>query len=103
MANKKDNNKNLILVIKYFEKFALPLPGVNDRWPRWGVVTITPDGKMRMKVIERAEAKEKIAENGLVEYAVGDPNERIYDTPDRAFHKRYAGRVPVPNDLGKNA
>ena len=99
MANKKENNNNqLILVIKYYERFTLPLPGVNERYPRWGIVRVTPDGKIHLKVVERAQAKQKIAENGLVEYNYEEAEGKVFDTPDKAFQKRYAG-ISVPYDI----
>lgn len=96
MAN-KDNNQ-LLLVIKYYEKFALPVPGEHDRWPRWGIVKVTPDGKMHLKVVERSKAREVIRERGLIESHASDTFGKVFDTPDKAFQKRYAG-ISVPYDI----
>ena len=96
MAN-KDNNQ-LLLVIKYYEKFTLPVPGEHDRWPRWGIVKVNPDGKIHLKVVERSKAREVIRERGLIESHANDTFGKVYDTPDKAFQKRYAG-ISVPYDI----
>lgn len=87
----------MILVIKFFERFRLNVPGGADAFPRWGVVTVKQSGKhasLRIKNIDREEALELIRENGLV-VAHSDRDGVVYDTPDKLFQERYRG-VSIP-------
>lgn len=92
----------MVLVIKYFEKFALTVPGVPDAYPAWAAITVRT-GKngayMRFKRIGRAEAMKLIEENDLVEAFHKAKVGTVYDTPDGAFKKKY-GKMAVPYNLG---
>lgn len=92
----------MILVIKYFEKFALTVPGVPDAYPVWAAITVR-SGKngdyMRLKRISRAEAMRLIEENGLVETFQKPKLGVVFDTPAGAFKKKYR-KISVPYNLG---
>lgn len=90
-----------ILVIKYFERFSLNVPGTADAWPQWAKITpakvrenYKSVTRLRLKRIDREEAKRLIRANGLVE-TFSDKNGKIWDTPDKSFQVRFKG-VPVP-------
>ena len=86
-----------ILVVKYFERFMLNVPGVPDAWPRWAKITVAtvkenykPVKRLRTKHISREEALEAIRENGLVE-SLRTKDGVVYDTKDGAFKKKARG------------
>lgn len=90
-----------ILVVKYFERFTLNLPGIPDAWPQWAKITVAtvkenykPVARLRTKHISREEARRLIRENGLVE-VYSDKNGKVWDTPDKIFHSNHKG-IQVP-------
>lgn len=92
---------NEFIVIKYFERLSLTVPGVPDAWPQWLRVTACTVRenyksvrRLRTKHIDRQEALRLIRESGLV-LAHEDKNGKVWDTPDKTFQKTYKG-VSVP-------
>lgn len=86
-----------LLIIKFFERFRLNVPGTPDAFPRWGKVTVksnTRAGTLRLKNIDREEALRIIEERGLVQ-THSDRDGAVFDTPGRSFQKKYR-RIPVP-------
>ena len=90
-----------ILVVKYFERFTLNVPGVPDAWPQWAKITVAtvkenykPVKRLRTKHISREEARRLIRENGLVEVH-SDRDGKVWDTPDKLFQRKHAG-IQVP-------
>ena len=90
-----------MLIIKYFEQFALKVPGAPDTYPRWGKVTAKKDQQgnktIKLKPITRDEAMETIRERGLVE-VLRTKDGIVYDTRDGAFKKKARGYY-VPSTL----
>lgn len=91
----------LMLMIKYYERFSLNVPGVPDAWPKWAKVTVAtvkenykPVTRLRIKNITREEAVHLIQERGLVQVH-RDTNGKVYDTPDKSFQSKYKG-MPIP-------
>ena len=83
----------MILIIKFFDRFRLNVPGPSDVFPRWAKVSVK-DGTLRFKHIDRESAISLIRENGLVA-THSDGDGIVYDTPDRSFQKKHRGiRVP---------
>lgn len=92
----------MILVIKYFEQFALKVPGIPDAYPQWGLVMVRQNksgGTVKLKQVTREEAMKEIRENGLVEMFRKPRLGVVFDTPDGAFKKKF-GKVSVPYNLG---
>ena len=94
-------SKEPIIIIKFFERLALKVPGTPDAWPQWAKVTavsVKENGKRitraRVKRIEKDEAMMLIRDNGLVK--VFDDNDgRIWDTPGQSFRAKYSG-ISIP-------
>lgn len=91
-----------VLVIKYYERLVLNGPVAPDVWPQWMKVTVgtlkenyTKVTRYKTKQITREEAKQIIQENGLVE-VYESKDGKVFDTPDRAFQKKYKGTLPIP-------
>lgn len=89
------------LIIKYYERFTLNVPGTPDSWPQWAKITAVnvkenykSVTRLRTKHIDRKEASRIIRENGLIEVH-SDRNGRIWDTPGKSFQEKYKG-VPIP-------
>lgn len=89
------------LIIKYYERFTLNVPGVPDAWPQWAKISpakIKENYKrvtrLRTKHITREEAIQIIRDNGLVK-VYDDRNGKIWDTPEKSFQSKYRG-IPVP-------
>ena len=57
----------------------------------WWIIT-NPLTSQGSKKVERVKAKDAIRENGLVLIEKSRDGE-IYDTPDRAFQRKWKGRV----------
>lgn len=100
------NHSNMFAVIKYNERFALKVPGIQDTFPRWAKVVaanVKLPGRTflraRIKPITRDCAQELIEENGLVE-TLRTRDGVVFDTPDHAFQKKYAGILDIPRNLG---
>lgn len=85
------------LIIKYYEVFTLHFRGAPDAFPQW--LKVWPDekkkGRLKTKHISKEEAMAAIREEGLVEVHK-DKDGKVWDTPDRAFQKKYKGRVEIP-------
>lgn len=83
-----------ILVIKFYEQFALKVPGPPDSFAQWAVVTTGKDRcdwrRLKIKRVERAEALRVIRENRLVE-THRDKDGVVFDTADRAFQRFHRG------------
>lgn len=93
--------KNYI-VIKYYERFLLTVPGVPDAWPQWAVVTAgtikenrVPVKAVKMKNIDKQEAMRLIRDGGLVCVEQWESG-KVFDTPERDFQRTHKGiRVPL--------
>ena len=90
-----------ILVVKYFERLTLTVPGVPDAWPQWLRVTACTVRenyksvkRLRTRHISREEARRLIRENGLVEVH-SDRDGKVWDMPDKLFQRKHAG-IQVP-------
>lgn len=90
------------LVIKYYERFLLTVPGVPDAWPQWAVVTVgtirennRPVKAIKLKNIDKQQAMRLIHEGGLV-CVEQDESGKVFDTPGRDFQRANKGiRVPL--------
>ena len=85
------------IIIKYYERFALELPGIPDAFPAWWRVTVRHNsyGKVaELRPVTRAKALELIRAASLVEVH-RDRDGIVFDTPEHGFWRRHAGcRVP---------
>lgn len=95
---------NNFIVIKYYERLSLNVPGVPDAWPQWLKVTACSVKenyktvtRLRTKHIERQEAMKLIREAGLV-LVHEDHDGKVYDTPDMSFKNKYKG-IPIPQAI----
>lgn len=95
-----DNNEQL-LIIKFYERFTLKVPGIPDTWPQWAkvsTVNVKENGKRitraRIKRIKKEEALSIIRELGLVKVHE-DRDGRIWDTPEHSFQNKNIG-LPIP-------
>ena len=89
------------IICKYFERFALIVPGVPDSWPQYlkiSVVSVRENyryvNRFRTKHIDRHEAQRLIREGGLTE-VLNTKDGKVWDTPDKSFQERYRG-LPIP-------
>lgn len=96
----------MYLIIKHYERFALNVPGIPDSWPRWAKITAgtvkenhRTIPRVRLKTLTREQARALIKEGGLVE-VFRNRSGIVYDTPDKAFYKKYHGAIDVPRMLG---
>lgn len=87
-----------IIVIKFYEKLVLKVPGTQDAFTQWAVVSATKDkdgnNKLKTRRIDHREAIRLIKENDLVE-ALRNKDGVVFDTKDNDFQKKYKG-VPIP-------
>lgn len=86
------------IIIKYYEKFSMNLPGIPDRWTRYAKVTVANGKKIRAKEIDRKEAMDTIRKEGLALVHVDTQYGKIWDTPGKSFQKKYKG-IAIPNDF----
>lgn len=86
------------IIIKFYEQFALKMPGVPDSFTQWAVISARKDRsgntKLRFKRLEHREAMGIVRENGLVE-VLRNKQGVIFDTKKMTFQKRYHG-LPLP-------
>jgi len=93
------------IVIRYFSRFVLTLPGIPDAWAEWAKVWVvdtisgqTLGKRVCAKRISRTEARRLIDERGLTE-SLRTEDGVVFDTPDQKFKQMYGGVSRVPSGL----